>query len=1298
MNTMLYAALLGLVAANPCTNGSFEEVGPDGFAADWQIVGQTVALTDDAHGGQRAVRMLRTEDTEPRETGLNRDWRADDGQRGAMIDRLEGGIEFWYKAVSAHNAKLNVYAIPMSARPFEDTGAQRATFTVPDEHIGDGHWRHGKLKYDYTDEPEVKWLHFAARIVGTAGELLLDDVAYVEQVGPILAVKNAALDEDASRPGTRATVRARIENVGDRPARDVRAVLEAPEPLRAEPAEVDVGHLAPDANMNVSWDLVGERQQACTLTLTAQSASGEARAVITIAPELVIRSFGPKEPVGAQGVSMRFECLVKNAGNAIAAHPSVEFNFEGTARTRAETALLPGEITCFSAEYAYQQQNPEGHPVSVRVRAENIDTVLDADTRLVVGANRELPPPAERLNAFATADCAVLENEYVRLAFARNEFGFGPGRLFAKRGGRWHLVAWLPHLVRLVYNDAASKRREALVLTAEPPAAELDKRGALRFQQRTAQDGAPAWRVSVTFSLAAAEKSIAVEAEATCDRACDLLAFDGPMVYVLERDEAVFPGLEWLVDDEVSSSTLDIAEGHAHQVRYVVHPNMVTIPAVGIRSRHGVVGLLWDLHQKWDGVRDRPSVVFASPDRFNHQRAHLAGLFVPTVPDYVEPNTREAANPYPMTPGKPLRLHYHVFADGEATDPLAVLDAYFDRYGFPEPSPLPHGSYDGEIEFSMRGYLESLWNAETKEWWTSKGGHPLMCRRARPRHFVADLLLGSLVSADKAVRERCRARAEEMAAALGEEPRLDVMRFPAPAGQSMAHVGGAIALLSSMPEDGAWRFDADRATAGVFEGIDYHVLGPDNALEVGLCARNACEVLRYARITGDWDAYAKIRQTLVLIERFRVPRAAQVWEVPVHTPDVLAAADAVDAYVEAYRLCRAYDHEDADRWLRDAVTWARRGLPFIYFWDDPEQPFLVGASIPVFGASFHTWSWFGRPVQWNGLRYANAVLKLDEYDDSLPWRHIAELVIRSAIQQQDLDGENAALWPDSISAIDGQKCPWVFAPRQIIRNILKLTGRDEDPRTMIVGSGDKRIHVTTTAAFDEVSWEKEVLACRLTYPPGEQGVVLVANVVRPEAVYLDGALVSERADVEHGAEPGWRFTPAYAFLAVRVPYDGPSRLRIEGARFREVARLPEPVDRIAFGFDGSVEGWVAQHHVDVLEVRDGILCGKVTGPDPYIVRPLVHVQGDDYSVLELRMRLTAGATGQLFWTTEASPHYAEDKKLEFAVRPDGQFHEYRIEPGKHPLWAGQTITGIRIDPGNGATSADFEIDYLRGAE
>ena len=186
-------------------------------------------------------------------------------------------------------------------------------------------------------------------------------------------------------------------------------------------------------------------------------------------------------------------------------------------------------------------------------------------------------------------------------------------------------------------------RREHVVLTDGPPSREERRPGEARVHLVHARGAEPACQVRARFALAKSEKCISAEYELTCSGPCKLLAFDGPMLYALDRDEAVFPGLEWLVDDEVSSSTLDIAEGHPHQVRYVVHPNMVTIPAVGIHGQRGTVGLLWDVHQKWDGQRDRPSVVFASPDRFENQRSHLVGLFLPSVPEFVEANEREAA-------------------------------------------------------------------------------------------------------------------------------------------------------------------------------------------------------------------------------------------------------------------------------------------------------------------------------------------------------------------------------------------------------------------------------------------------------------------------------------------------------------------------------------------------------------------------------------------------------------------------------------------------------------------------------
>jgi len=590
----------------------------------------------------------------------------------------------------------------------------------------------------------------------------------------------------------------------------------------------------------------------------------------------------------------------------------------------------------------------------------------------------------------------------------------------------------------------------------------------------------------------------------------------------------------------------------------------------------------------------------------------------------------------------------------------------------------------------MRGYLESLWEAETQEWWSSKGGNPLMCKLGRPRHYVADLLVGEILSPDEAVRKQCRARAEQVLKLIGGEARLDAQRYGGRADLAYASPGRAAALLASMRDDGSWRFDADRKDQGVFKGRDYHELGPDEAVELGTCARAAFDVLRYARVAGDWDAYERMRKTLVLMETFRVPRAAQVWEVPVHTPDILAAADAVDAYVEAWRF------SGDERWLRDAVTWARRGLPFVYLWSDPDKPFLLGATIPVFGATWYRGSWFGRPVQWNGLRYANALLKLAEHDRSMDWRRVAELVIRSAIHQQDLDGENAALWPDNINSWDSRKCPWVFAPRQILRNVLKLTGRDEDPSTVILGKGRERLHVSAPAALSEAIWDGSNLAFKVAFPTGQQGVVLVSNVARPAAVALDGKPVAERVEVERGPDAGWRYDAANAYLSIRVPRDGATTVRVEGAAFRKVKRLPYKVERIAFEFDDSLEGWMPAHDIGDFFARDGALVGKATGGDPYLVRGLVRVEADECPVVVLRLRVSAGTGGQFFWTTLSSPSFGEDKSLRFAVEPDGQWHEIRLAAGEHDLWRGQTITAIRIDPTSGVGAADFAIDYVRG--
>ncbi|MFW6162236.1 MAG: hypothetical protein ACODAJ_05660, partial [Planctomycetota bacterium] len=1056
----------------------------------------------------------------------------------------------------------------------------------------------------------------------------------------------------------------------------------------AEPAEVRIPRLAPDETAWASWTVEGARAGEMHFGLSLVAGESEDLRSFPIKPVLTLESFGPTTPVATVGERVAVECSLRNDSHAIVRYPRAEFRLPGGVETVKAREVLPGRRIVLRTTVRPTHQTL-ALDLGVTVRAGNGKHEASLDTTMVVGADTALPRPAGRLRAHITDDLALLENPHVRLAFRRNVFGFGPGELIAKTDRGWRTVAWLPRLSRLIHRYAGGVRHATTVFVQDPPALLRDGHAGLRFWWEARDAEGARWWVQCRFTLGHDDCWVTVDYQVGCDQPRDLLAFEGPMLYALDREQAVYPGLEWLVDDEVSSSALDIQPQHPHRMRYVVHPNFVTIPAIALRAERGVVGLLWDVHQRWDGERDCPSCAFASPDRFRHRRAHLAGLFLPTVPDYVEPNAREASVPYRLEPDRPLRLTCRLLADGRATDVLAAIERWIARHGLPEPTPLPHETYAREIQFSMRGYLDSLWEPETQEWWSSKGGNPLMCKLGRHRAYVADLLVGAALSPDEDVRKRCRERAEEVTDLIGGAARIDAQRYGNRADLAYANPARAAGLLAAMREDGSWRFDADRKDQGVFKGRDYHELGPDEAVEVGTCARKAHDVLRYARIAGDWQAYERVRKTLELMETFRVPRAAQVWEVPVHTPDILAAADAVDAYVEAWRF------SGDERWLRDAVTWARRGLPFVYLWGDPDKPFLLGATIPVFGATWYRGSWFGRPVQWNGLRYANALLDLADHDHSHDWRRIATLIIHSAIHQQDQDGENVALWPDNLNAWDGKKCPWVFAPRRIIRNVLKLTGRDEDPQTVILGTGRQRLHVSAPARLSQAVWDGSVLAFQVAFPKGWQGVVLVSNVARPAAVALDGQPVAERDAVETGSAAGWRYDPANAYLSIRVPRSGATPVRVEGARFRRVRRLPYQVERIAFEFDQGLEGWTPARDIADLQVRDGALAGRATGADPYLIRGLVRVEGDACPVVVLRLRVSAGAGGQFFWSTASSPGFAEARSIRFPVQPDGQWHEIRLAVGDHPLWRGQTITALRIDPTSGVETADFAIDSVR---
>jgi hypothetical protein len=237
------------------------------------------------------------------------------------------------------------------------------------------------------------------------------------------------------------------------------------------------------------------------------------------------------------------------------------------------------------------------------------------------------------------------------------------------------------------------------------------------------------------------------------------------------------------------------------------------------------------------------------------------------------------------------------------------------------------------------------------------------------------------------------------------------VRYPLPAlifGSVLENAAQAknhgTALLDSFQPDGSILYQPQPG------GVDYgrtHWARDANGLTAGVVAA----LLEAAVSSGDRALQRSALRRLWALDKFRntVPRGAQTWEIPLHTPDILASAYLVRAYTLGYEL--SGDH----RLLRQARYWAWTGVPFVYLSPPAAGPVGLYGTIPVLGAT--TWKapvWLGRPVQWCGLVYADALYRFAPHDPAGPWRQLADGITAAGLQHTWplADPERKGLLPD----------------------------------------------------------------------------------------------------------------------------------------------------------------------------------------------------------------------------------------------------------------------------------------------
>lgn len=267
--------------------------------------------------------------------------------------------------------------------------------------------------------------------------------------------------------------------------------------------------------------------------------------------------------------------------------------------------------------------------------------------------------------------------------------------------------------------------------------------------------------------------------------------------------------------------------------------------------------------------------------------------------------------------------------------------------------------------------------------------------------------------------------------------------------------------VSSIQEDGSWRYSGKYLRGS---NVDY---------ASGHNGNFTYRLLEVWRLTGDKEALEVALKGLEFANKERTPRGAQVWELSIHTPDIMGSSRLVLSNV------LAYEATGEEKYLDSARRWAISGLPFVYLWEDPDlkpwpgdknpegeyQPMMRYATIAVFGATSWTApNWMGRPVQWCGLDYAHALLLLSRYDSTLDWHKIGEGIIASAECQLCLEDEKIGLLPDSFQLDTQERFPYWINPTAV--HLLRRMADGRHTNLCVVDANGRRIASPYPAVVD----------------------------------------------------------------------------------------------------------------------------------------------------------------------------------------------------------------------------------------
>ena len=623
-------------------------------------------------------------------------------------------------------------------------------------------------------------------------------------------------------------------------------------------------------------------------------------------------------------------------------------------------------------------------------------------------------------------ETATLENRHIRLDINKRNSGWGWGEVYSPSG---KLMCIFEHLGEIMIRDQdIPMRLEAYEVKHE--SSEFGERLCFQVKSVVVQEKLKGTSFAnwmrypfnehfldgeVIFTLTSDKPVIYMSYKLRANANVYARYIRGPWLKVGEesfgakKNDAILPGVEWLVGDEWSSGT-DWFK-HPWAMRCVPHPNKVTIPVMALSHDGIAIGLSWNPNQlatQWFNYRKHfPQPVFASPNFIDRMNNHLMGLMVPSVESEAEENKVYADPPLELHLDQRIEFDAELFiSEGNSLNAVAN---WAKRHGLPEIEP----------RWSFQETLDRIASAyNTNFWYEGKGfgneQHPDSIGPHVPSfadRYIRENPDNPIAKELKDKVDWCRQKTGHILVTKAMQDISDEQK------ENMLRRGKE--LLSYQREDGSFYFDPDGRHKSkddfivVRNFLEPMGLTYDTALDI--CVVPAMELIRLAEATNDESIKEGAHKVLEYCMDMTRPEGGDYWETPLHSPNLFAAGHAAIAYYMGYRLFGDHCYKEK------AIFWIRALLPFTHLWQPKNVEMLYNTKPCLCSSDWYFANWVRDHVQWEVLNiFASSVtagIDWGEIDPEIDW-HLYHKGITSAAIRWMVDHNRENWQPHNM--------PWTF--------------------------------------------------------------------------------------------------------------------------------------------------------------------------------------------------------------------------------------------------------------------------------